>query len=52
MNILVFVTDDGTEAGTGPTLFLKDLATSSISRASAWPLAVLEDHSKPSGEFR
>jgi len=28
MNILVFVTDDGTEAGTGPVLFLKDLASS------------------------
>jgi len=30
MNILVFVTDDGTEAGTGPILFLKDFATSSM----------------------
>jgi hypothetical protein len=27
MNILVFVTDDGTEAGTGPILFLRDLPT-------------------------
>ena len=31
MNILVFVTDDGTEAGTGPVLFVKDLATSALS---------------------
>ena len=32
MNILVFVTDDGSEAGTGPILFLKDFATSSMPR--------------------
>jgi hypothetical protein len=30
MNILVFVTDDGTEAGTGPILFLKDFETSAM----------------------
>jgi hypothetical protein len=30
MRILVFVTDDGTEAGTGPVLFLKDLASSTL----------------------
>ena len=30
MNILVFVTDDGTEAGSGPVLFLKEFATSSM----------------------
>ena len=30
MKVLVFVTDDGTEAGTGPILFLKDFATSSM----------------------
>ena len=30
MNILVFVTDDGTEAGTGPILFVKNFATSSM----------------------
>jgi hypothetical protein len=30
MNILVFVTDNGTEAGSGPVLFLEDFATSSM----------------------
>jgi len=30
MKILVFITDDGTEAGSGPVLFLKDFATSSM----------------------
>ena len=30
MKILVFVTDDGTDAGTGPVLFLKDAATSAL----------------------
>jgi len=30
MNILIFVTDDGTDAGSGPVLFLKDFATSSM----------------------
>jgi hypothetical protein len=30
MNILVFVTDDGTEAGTGPILLLRDFATSAM----------------------
>jgi hypothetical protein len=30
MRVLVFVTDDGTEAGTGPVLFLKDFATSAL----------------------
>lgn len=25
MNVLVFVSDDGTEAGTGPILFVKDV---------------------------
>lgn len=33
MKILVFVTDDGTEAGAGPILFLRDL-----------PSSVLPDH--------
>ena len=30
VNIPVFVTDDGTEAGTGPILFLKDMATATM----------------------
>ena len=30
MKVLVFVTDDDTEAGTGPVLFLKDFATSAL----------------------
>jgi hypothetical protein len=30
MNVLVFVTDDGTEAGTGPVLFLKAFATAAM----------------------
>ena len=30
VKVLVFVTDDGTEAGTGPVLFLKDFATSAL----------------------
>jgi hypothetical protein len=30
MNVLVFVTDDGTIAGTGPVLFLKDFATATM----------------------
>lgn len=30
MNILVFVTDDGTPAGTGPILFLKDHSSASM----------------------
>jgi hypothetical protein len=30
MKVLVFITDDETEAGTGPFLFLKDVATSAL----------------------
>jgi hypothetical protein len=30
MKVLIFVTDDGTDAGTGPVLFLKDFATSAL----------------------
>jgi hypothetical protein len=30
MKVLVFITDDGTEAGTGPILFVKDFATSTL----------------------
>ena len=30
MKVLVFITDDETEAGTGPVLFLKDFATSTM----------------------
>ena len=39
MKVLVFVTDDATEAGTGPILFLKDFATSALPphpRGLAW----------------
>lgn len=39
MKVLVFVTDDGTEAGTGPILFVKDFATSTLPphpRALSW----------------
>lgn len=28
--VLIFVTDDGSEAGTGPILFLKDFVTSAM----------------------
>jgi len=30
MKVLVFVTDDGTDAGTGPILFLKDFVSSTL----------------------
>ncbi len=48
MKVLVFVTDDGTEAGTGPVLFLKDFATSAMPahpRGLVWKYfaTVLED---------
>jgi hypothetical protein len=39
MKVLVFVTDDGTEAGTGPILFVRDFATSTLPphpRALEW----------------
>ena len=39
MKVLVFVTDDGTEAGTGPILFVKDFATATLPvhpRALSW----------------
>ena len=39
MKVLVFVTDDGTDAGTGPVLFLKDFADSALPshpRGLAW----------------
>jgi hypothetical protein len=39
MNVLVFVTDDGTEEGSGPILFLKDFATAAMPahpRALEW----------------
>lgn len=39
MKVLVFVTDDGTEAGTGPILFVRDFATSTLPphpRALSW----------------
>ena len=39
MKVPVFVTDDGTDAGTGPVLFLKDFASSTLPehpRSLAW----------------
>lgn len=39
MKVLVFVTDDGTDAGTGPILFVKDFAGATLPphpRALGW----------------
>jgi hypothetical protein len=48
MKVLVFVTDDGTEAGTGPILFVKDFATATLPphpRALTWKYFATVDES-------
>ena len=56
MKVLVFVTDDGTEAGTGPILFVKDFATSTLPphpRALSWKyFATVDEDDQLLGEDR
>ena len=56
MKVLVFVTDDGTEAGTGPILFVKDFAGSSLPehpRALSWKyFATVDDNDDLLGDDR
>jgi hypothetical protein len=56
MKVLVFVTDDGTEAGTGPILFVKDFATSTLPphpRSLSWKyFATVDEDDELLGEDR
>jgi hypothetical protein len=56
MKVLIFVTDDGTEAGSGPILFVKDFATSTLPphpRALAWRyFATVDENDELLGEDR
>jgi len=56
MKVLVFVTDDGTEAGTGPILFVKDFASSTLPphpRALGWKyFATVDESDELLGEDR
>ena len=50
MKVLVFVTDDGTEAGTGPILFVKDFAGSTLPahpRGLEWKYFATVDDTDP-----
>jgi hypothetical protein len=56
MKVLIFVTDDGTEAGSGPILFVKDFATSTLPphpRALTWRyFATVDESDELLGEDR
>ena len=56
MKVLVFVTDDGTEAGTGPILFVKDFAASTLPphpRSLSWKyFATVDETDELLGEDR